>query len=237
MLQPTALGSVPPDTERIARVALHSRNPYMQLRDRLGPIFNDGMFARLFPERGQPAASPWRLALVTIMQFAEGLSDRDASEAVRARIDWKYKYLLGLELSDPGFNYSILSRFRDRLIEGRAQTQLLDRLLDSCKALGLLRAHSNMRTDSTHVLASIREMNRTELVGETLRLAPNVLTTVDSRWVETNVDSSWYLKYSRRCGYPRETLAKDVIEASAEEIGRDGMALLDRVWHEDAPAY
>ena len=92
------------------------------------------------------------------MQFAEGLSDRDAAEAVRTRIDWKY--LLGLGLSDPGFDYSILSRFRDRLIEGHAEMSLLQQLLEKCKALGLVRARSDMRTDSTHVLASIRRMNR-----------------------------------------------------------------------------
>src|SRR5438876_1919088 len=235
MLQQTIVGQIPPDTLSIARTALRERNPYVRLRDQMGSIFNDGMFAHLFPERGQPAAAPWRLALVTIMQFAEGLSDRDASEAVRARIDWKY--LLGLELSDPGFDYSILSRFRDRLIEGHAETYLLDHLLGACKSLGLLRAGSDMRTDSTHVLASIRRMNRSELVGETFRAALNLLSTVDPSWIAASVDPSWFLKYARRFGYPRETLSKDQIEASVEDIGRDGMVLLEKVWREDSPSY
>jgi transposase len=146
MLQPSGASFVPPDTVRIARAALSDPNPYMQLRDNFGSVFNDEMFVHLFPERGQPAAVPWRLALVTIMQFAVGLSDRDASEAVRTRIDWKY--LLGLELSDPGFHYSILSRFRDRLIDGRAEVRLLERLLEKCKSSGLLRAGGDARTDS-----------------------------------------------------------------------------------------
>jgi transposase len=108
---------------RVAKDAIPSGNTCMALRDRLGAIFDDALFAPLFPTRGQPAAAPWRLAVVTILQFAERLSDRDAAEAVRTRIDWKY--LLGLELSDAGFDYSILSRFRDRLIEGHAEMSLL----------------------------------------------------------------------------------------------------------------
>ncbi len=111
------------------------------------------------------------------MQCAEGLSDRDAADAVRVRIDWKY--LLGLDLTDQGFDYSILSRFRDRLIEGNAEMSLLQRLLERCQDSGLIRERGDMRTDSTHVVASIRNMNRSELVGETLRATLNVLATVD----------------------------------------------------------
>jgi transposase len=84
---------------RVAEAAIPEGNTYLKLRSFLGTVFDDELFAPLFPGRGQPALAPWRLALVTIMQFAEGLSDRDAADAVRTRIDWKY--LLGLELSDP----------------------------------------------------------------------------------------------------------------------------------------
>ncbi len=68
------------------------------------------LFDGLYPHEGQPAASPWRLALITVLQFAENLPARQAADAVRARIDWKY--LLGLELTDPGFDYSVLCEFR-----------------------------------------------------------------------------------------------------------------------------
>jgi transposase len=220
---------------RVAKDAIPDGNTCMALRDRLGTIFDDALFAPLFPTRGQPAAAPWRLAVVTILQFAEQLSDRDAAEAVRTRIDWKY--LLGLELSDSGFDYSILSRFRDRLIEGQAEMSLLDRFLDKCKSLGMLRDRSDMRTDSTHVVASIRNMNRSELVGETLRATLNVLSTVDPTWVAANVEASWYLKYARRFESNRQTQTKDGIIATAEEVGRDGMALLEKIWTEDAPPY
>ena len=103
-----------------------------------GVIYDDASFSPLFAVRGRPAESPWRLALVTVMQFAEGLSDRQAAEAVRARIDWKYA--LGLELTDPGFDFSVLSEFRARLIDGAAELHLLDALLAACKARGYLRA-------------------------------------------------------------------------------------------------
>ncbi len=105
-LKPTPMQPVPKETVIVARAAFPKGNPYLTLRDELGPIFRDEDFADLFPAEGQPALPPWRLALVTILQFQENLSDRQAAEAVRARIDWKY--LLGLALTDPGFDFSVL---------------------------------------------------------------------------------------------------------------------------------
>ena len=121
---------VPEETARIARAAFRKGNPLLGLRDELGAIFADADFADLFPKLGQPALPPWRLALVTILQFREDLPDRRAAEALRARIDWKY--LLGLELTDPGFDHSALCEFRARLLEGSAEERLLHKLLDAC---------------------------------------------------------------------------------------------------------
>ena len=118
--------SVPEETARVARAAFPKGNPYLTLRDDLGPIFADRDFADLHPERGRPACPPWRLALVTLLQFREGLSDRQAAEAVRARIDWKY--LLDLELGDAGFDFSLLCDFRSRLLAGSAEERLLERV-------------------------------------------------------------------------------------------------------------
>jgi transposase len=148
MLQLLIVAPVPADTMRVAKDAIPEGDTCMAPRDRLGAIFDDALCAPLFPTRGQPAAAPWQLAVVNILQFAERLSDPDVAEAVRTQIDWKY--LFGLELSDSGFDYSILSRFRDRLIEGHAEMSLLDRFLDKCKSLGMPRDRSDMRTDSTH---------------------------------------------------------------------------------------
>jgi transposase len=116
-------------------------------------LFTDQAFETLFPTTGQPACSPWRLALVTILQFAEGLSDRQAAHAVRSRIDWKY--VLRLELADPGFDASVLSEFRTRLITGAAESLLFDTLLAWCRGRQLVNARGRQRTDSTHILAAV----------------------------------------------------------------------------------
>src|SRR5215208_2162993 len=135
-LRLTPCRDIPAATAAIARAAFPHGSPYLCLRDRLGTIFTDLQFAPLFAPCGQPAECPWRLALVSLLQFAENLSDRRAAEAVRGRIDWKY--LLGLELIDPGFDASVLSEFRTRLVTGGAEMLLLDTLLTLCREHKLL---------------------------------------------------------------------------------------------------
>ncbi len=192
----TSSTPVPEETARVAHAAFPKGHPYLTFRDALGTIFQDEDFAALFPAWGQPGLPPWRLALVTIMQFRENLADRQAAEAVRARIDWKY--LLSLELTDPGFDFSVLSEFRDRLLAGSAEEVLLEKLLERCRALGLLKARGQQRTDSTHVLAAIRVLNRLELVAETLRATLNALATVAPDWLQGLAPLAWYERYSRR---------------------------------------
>jgi len=126
----------------------------MQMRDVLGSIYTDEDFVELFPKEGQPAEAPWRLALITVMQFVENLSDQQAANAVRGRIDWKY--LLSLDLTDAGFDVSVLSEFRSRLIEGHAEHLLLEKMLTLFGQKGWLKARGRQRTDSTHVLAKVR---------------------------------------------------------------------------------
>src|SRR5919112_4582764 len=142
-MRPKPIGPVPEDTARVARAAFPNGNLYMEMRNVLGTIYEDEHFAELFEVRGRPAIAPWRLALVTVMQFSEGLSDRQAAEAVRARIDWKYA--LGLHLSDPGFNFSVLSEFRSRLVEGDKERLLLEKLLEGCKERGYRKARGRQR--------------------------------------------------------------------------------------------
>src|SRR5688572_11406119 len=142
---------VPEDTVRVAHAAFPDGNIYLTSRDGLGTVFSDEDFAHLYPSRGQPAETPWRLALVTILQFVEHLPDRRAAEAVRGRIDWKYA--LGLELTDPGFDSTVLCEFRARLIAGSAEQRLPDALLERCRERNWLKARGRQRTDSTQVLA------------------------------------------------------------------------------------
>src|SRR5713226_1806092 len=157
-LRPDPIGPVPEETARVAQAAFPRGTAWIRLRDVLGTIYEDATFAPLFSQRGRPAEAPWRLALVSVMQFAEQLSDRQAAEAVRARIGWKY--LLGLELADPGFDASVLSEFRTRLVAGDLEQRLLDALLTLCRARSWRKAGGRQRTDSTHVLAAARAVQR-----------------------------------------------------------------------------
>jgi transposase len=234
-LRPTVSGDVPTSTASVARAAFPRGNLYLLLRDRLGTIFTDAQFVPLFAPCGQPAECPWRLALVTLLQFAENLSDRRAAEAVRGRIDWKY--LLGLELTDPGFDASVLSEFRGRLVAGRAEEQLLDTLLVLCRDLKLLNARGRQRTDSTHVLGAVRSLNRLECVTETLRAALNALATAAPEWLRAEADPAWLERYDRRAGDHEVPQGEAKRRAHAEQIGRDGHQLLAAITAPDAPAW
>src|SRR5215204_5867392 len=192
-LKPLPIPPVPADTVRVARAAFPKGNIYMKLREHVGTIIDDEDFVALFAKDGTPGLPPWRLALVTLLQFHEHLSDRQAAEAVRARIDWKY--VLSLELTDEGFDFSVLSEFRARLIKGGAAELLLKRLLECCQALGLVKARGQQRTDSTHVVAAVRLMHRLELVGETLRAALNDLAVQAPDWVRAVAPADWYDRY------------------------------------------
>src|SRR3954453_2202015 len=230
-LKSTPIDPVPEETARVARAAFRRGNPLLKLRDELGTIFADADFADLFPKRGQPGLAPWRLALVTLLQFREDLADRRAAEAVRARIDWKY--VLGLELTDPGFDASVLCEFRARLLEGGAEERLLGKLLEACQARGLLKARGRRRSDTTHVLAAIRTLNRLELVGETLRAALNELAAVAPDWLRAVAPQAWYDRHALRGEegrLPRHAAGR---EAYARTVGGDGFALLGRL---DEPA-
>jgi transposase len=234
-LRPTDPEPIPAETARVARAAFPKGTAVMHLRDELGPIYEDQAFADLFSRRGKPAEAPWRLALVTVLQFAENLTDRQAADAVRSRIDWKYA--LGLALTDDGFDYSVLSKFRARLLAGEAERQLLDVLVTRCKERGLVKAGGRARTDSTHVLAAIRVLNRLECVGETLRATLNALAVVAPDWLRARVGTDWFDRYGAR--FEAYRLPKDEAErqALAEAIGRDGVALLTALFAEDAPAW
>src|SRR5713226_1129405 len=233
-LHPHVIAPVPDETARIAHAAFPKGHPYLTFRDALGTIFQDEDFVAFFPAWGQPGLPPWRLAFVTIMQFRENLADRQAAEAVRARIDWKY--LLSLELTDPGFDFSVLSEFRDRLLAGSAAELLLDKLLERCRALGWLKARGLQRTDSTHVLAAIRVLNRLELVAETLRAALNAVATVAPDWLQGRAPLAWYERYGRRIEDARLPKDKADREAYAQMVGEDGFMLLDAVETPEAPA-
>ena len=234
-LRPSLAGAVPASTAMVARAAFPRGNPYMRLRDSLGTVFTDEQFAPLFPSYGQPAEAPWRLAMVTLLQFAENLSDRRAADAARSRIDWKY--LLGLELADPGFDASVLSEFRSRLVEGGAEALLLDTLLVLCREQKLLAPRGRQRTDSTHVLGAVRSLNRLGCAVETLRAALNALAVAAPEWLRVHADPAWVDRYAKPADDYHIPLGEAARRACAEGVGRDGDALLAAVGAPDAPAW
>lgn len=215
---------IPAETARVARAAFPQGTALMQLRDELGVLFSEEPFADLFPAKGQPAESPAILAVVLVLQYWEGLPDRQAAEAVRSRIDWKYA--LGLDLTDPGFDFSVLSEFRARLIAGKAEALLLDRVLEAFKTRGLLKARGQQRTDSTRVLEAVRDLNRLELVGETLRQALNTLARLEPDWLKGVAPCEWYVRYAHRFDSLHLPKGKAEREKLARQIGTDGLQLL-----------
>jgi transposase len=196
-------------------------------------VFDDAGFGDLYPALGQPAYAPWRLALVTLMQVREGLSDRQAAEAVRARIDWKY--LLALDLVDPGFDHSVLCEFRARLLGHEVGERLLAPVLDAAREAGLLKARGRQRTDSTHVLAAVRDLNRTELLAETLRAALNAISVVANDWLCQVTAPDWHTRYDRRVEEARLPPSGPKRDAYVAQVGADGFRLLDALDVPGAP--
>lgn len=219
---------VPELTSEIARAAFPKGNVYMQMRDELGAFYDNEQFAELFSHTGQPSISAWRLALITVMQFAENLTDRQAADALRARIDWKYA--LALEMEDASFDYSVLSEFRTRLIEGGRETLLLEAMLNRFKEMRLLKSRGKQRTNSTHILAAIRCLNQLELVHETLRHALNELAIQAPAWLKRQVSPDWFDLYGQWTSNYLLPKKESERQAWAERVGADGIFLLEQIY-------
>lgn len=230
-----SLPAVPAETAALAQQVFRRRpNPYLVLRETLGPLFTDRDFLPLYGHAGAPATSPALLAMVTLLQYMEDLTDRQAAEAVRSRIDWKY--LLGLPLTDTGFDHTILHDFRDRLLRHAQDDLLLRRVLARLTAAGLVKAGGRQRTDSTHVLGAVSRLNRLELVGETMRAALNALAPVAPAWLRAVADPAWVERYGPRLVQQRLPTAPGKRSALERQIGRDGEVLLAAADAVTAPA-
>jgi transposase len=226
--------AIPEQTAAVARAAFPHGTPIMRMRDALGALYFNSDFAHLYHDEGAPALSPARLALISVFQFAEGLSDAQAALSVSGRIDWKYA--LALPLTDPGIDPTVLVDFRARLIAGAAEWVLFETLLARFTEDGLLAKRGRQRTDATHVLAAIRTLGRLECVGECLRQALNAVAQVAPLWLRRWVPSTWFAHYADRFDDYRLPEAKDERTALAEQIGHDGRWLLQHVAAPLAPA-
>lgn len=221
-LKPQNSYIVPEDTEKVAQAILPDGSVYRQINATFGTLFQDDDFASFFPIDGQPTEAPYRLMLVLILQFLENLTDWQAADAVRTRIDWKY--LLCLPLTDPGFHYSVLSEFRKRLIQGRAERAVFEKLLTIFREKDFLRGHHQQRTDSTHILGAIRAINRVELVGETIRRVLDTVAIVAPDWMKKNSQPDWIDRYGNRIEDARLPKSTPERVALVEQIGADGLS-------------
>jgi transposase len=234
-MQPRPWPEVPAQTARVARSAFRKGALAMRARDELGAWYADGAFAGVYGVRGAPGISPAQLAMVTVLQFTENLADRQAADAVRGRLDWKY--CLGLALEDEGFDFSVLSEFRSRLVAVGQERAVLDLLLERLKALGLVAAGGVQRTDSTHVLGRIRDLNRLELAGETVRAALEALAAAAPGWLATVIDASWQQVYGQRIDSLRLPASEAKRTGLAVRYGRDGYLVLEAVRAPGAPSW
>lgn len=233
-LQPQGLEPIPELTARIAQASFPQGTLAMRLRDALGPIYHDEPFAHLFPKRGRAAQAPWRLALVLVLQALEHLTDRQAAEAVRARLDWKYA--LSLPVDDPGFDHTVLSDFRARLLEQGAVKLVLDPILALCRERGWLAPGGQSRTDSTHVLSAVRRLNSLESVGETLRAVLNAASEVEPEWVRQTVPQSWFDRSVQRFELARFPRGQAALEQVRQQVGEDASFLLSALQDPSTPA-
>jgi transposase len=231
-LRPQSLPPVPEATAAAVQAAFPKGNLYVALRAEFGSLYDDQLFADLYPPSGRPVeVAPWRLALVIVMQYIEGLTDRQAADAVRRCMDWKYA--LSLELTDPGFNFTLLHDFRCRVLTHTAGQRFLDAFLAACKARGWIKARGTQRTDSTHVLAAIRTLHRLECVLEAMHYALNQLSAAGPTWVRQHVPPDWYPRYGLRSDQARLPKETSKREALARQVGADGYQLLASVQSAD----
>ncbi|MEO3768731.1 IS1182 family transposase [Streptomyces sp. B8F3] len=210
---------------QIARASNPNGTTAIWVRDRLDGLWRDEDFADWYPRDGRPGLSPAQLATVCVLQFLLGLSDRQAAEAVRCRID--FKYAMAMELDDPGFHHSVLADFRERLAEGDRADRLLDLTLARLKEAGLVRERTTQRTDSTHVLAAVRNLTRLELITEAVRAALEEVADTAGHLLDELVDEDWGRRYGRpvRLG-KNPTKPKTRIMAT----GNDAVRLLEHLY-------
>ncbi|MGI8306240.1 IS1182 family transposase [Saccharopolyspora hattusasensis] len=208
----------------------------VQVRDQLGELFADAEFASAFGARGKPGWSPGMLAMITVLQKAEDLTDRQAADAVRTNLAWKYA--LGLELTDPGFDHTVLSEFRARVVQHRLEEKALDLLLAVLRDKGLVTAGGKQRTDSTHVIAAVRDLNRLELAGEAVRACLEALSAAAPHWVAEVLDvPGWSRRYQQRIDTWRLPASQTKKDELALSYGKDGFTLLAAVYAPASPTW
>jgi transposase len=235
-MRPVGLPEIPEQTVVVARAAFPKGSLAIRVRDHLAEVFVDEPFAEAFGVRGAPGLSPGVLSLVTVLQFAEDLTDRQAAAMAVRAIDWKFA--LGAELTDTGFDASVLSKFRARLSDNGMERVVFDRLLEHCKDAGLVAAGGKQRTDSTHVISAVRDLNRLELAGESVRAALEALAVAAPLWLAGQIDVTEFAeRYGPRVDGWRMPPSQTKRDRLAQVFGQDALALCRAAWADDAPVW
>ncbi|MBN0049300.1 IS1182 family transposase, partial [Streptomyces actuosus] len=235
-LQSKGLPAVPEQTAAVARAAFPKGSLPIRVRDRLAEVFADEPFVDAFGVRGAPGMSPAVLSLVTVLQFAESLTDRQAAAMAVRAIDWKYA--IGAELTDTGFDHTVLTRFRTRLVDHGLERAVFDRMVAHCRDAGLIAAGGKQRTDATHVISAVRDLNRLELAGESVRAALEALAVAAPAWLAGQIDVAEFAhRYGPRVNgwtMPESQTKRDRL---ALVFAQDGYALCQAAWSPAAPAW
>ncbi|MEI7554322.1 transposase [Candidatus Chlorohelix sp.] len=228
------ISTIPELTDQVTKLAFPEGNLYIRIRNELGCIYSEQDFANLFPPPRRHVFASWRLVLITIMQFIENLTDRQTAEMVRGRIDWKY--VLGLELTDSGFDSHVLSEFRTRLLEGNPEKRLFELVLERLKQCRLLISRDKQHTDSAYVLTTLRSLNRTERVVEMLRAAIHALAVIAPAWLRQHLTLEWFERYFPQIEEYHVPKTEEARKIYIETVGTDGIKLLQAIYAETALA-
>jgi transposase len=220
------LPAIPDETREVAEaVCVRSTAWYLKLSRELRILYSKIDFESLYPDAGQWGIHPYRVFAFLMLQVIEGLSDRAAADQVCTNIGWKY--ILALQLQDQGWDASVLSKARDRLLETDTQTLLLDVQLNLLQEKELLKT-KRQRTDSTSIEAYVKVLNRTELILETVRNALEALSEHDPEWLVSIAQGDWTKRYylDRPFNYRLPKGDKEKRDL-AEIAGEDGFYILD----------
>ena len=217
--------AMPAETAAVGKVILKEDSPYRLIGERLFDRYKEDNYADLYSAEGKPGISPVILAFVTVFQFMERLPDRQAAESLRMRMDWKYA--LHLPLAYEGFDYRVLSEFRDRLLVHQAEGRVFEQLVQEFRSMGLIKERGKQRTDSIAMLMKVRHLSRLELVVETLRLAVGAILKANRVWGEALIPPSWQERYGERFVLQRHT--KEEWPEHDQHVGSDGEWLMARL--------
>jgi len=192
-------------------------NVYRIIGDQLFSFLPEEELTSMYAPGGRSSINPILLSFVTIFQYLEDIPDRVAALWVKTRLDWKYA--LHLPLDDGGFHYADLCNFRKRLLLHGKESLIFEELLRKIEALGFLKKRGYQRTDSTHVLAVVRQLSRLENLSEGLRMALKAVEQADAAFYQAKLPALYREHWSKPLNDYQMTDAER--KEALERVGQD----------------